>query len=331
MDLLVTGATGFVGRGLVPSLAAVGHTGIATGRTPPGQLPMGWRGVARHDCLAGTSAAGATPAAIVHLEVKQHVPRPSVQDVAAFEAVNVGGTREWLAWASQRETKRFVLVSSIKAVAAGTGPTREDAPPERTFPYGRSKAEAEQAVRNWAADDPARTAVILRPAPVYGAGNEANLAAFVRQILAGKPCLIGRGDTQKSIVSRTNLCAAITFALDGVGPGCHVFNISDPQTLTLAALADMIAALAAAPRPRRIPEWLAAAVAPLGDAIERFAGRDFPLTTARLRAIRETTIFPCDRLVAAGFRHPQTTREGLADMVAWATARAAQSPIIKAS
>jgi hypothetical protein len=59
-------------------------------------------------------------------------------------------------------------------------------------------------------------------------------------------------------------------------------------------------------------------VAPVGDAIEALAGRDFPLTSARLRAIRETTIFPCDKLLAAGFRHPQTTREGIAEMVAWA-------------
>ena len=60
------------------------------------------------------------------------------------------------------------------------------------------------------------------------------------------------------------------------------------------------------------------AVAPVGDAIERLTGRAFPLTSARLRAIREATVFPCDRIVAAGFRHPQTTREGLAEMVAWA-------------
>jgi nucleoside-diphosphate-sugar epimerase len=105
--------------------------------------------------------------------------------------------------------------------------------------------------------------VILRPAPVYGPGNEANLPAFVRQILADKPCLIGGGETRKSIVSRTNLCAAI----------------------------------------------------------EATTGRDFPLISARLRAIRETTVFPCDKLVAAGFTHPQTTRDGLAEIIARARAK----------
>jgi nucleoside-diphosphate-sugar epimerase len=318
MNLLVTGARGFVGQGLLTILNGRGIGGLATGRSVPNSLPELWRGATRNDVLQGRTASPVD--AVVHLEVKQHVPRPTPADVADFEKVNVGGTRQWLEWAAGQGVSRFVFLSSIKAVAPGSGQMPEDSPAEQASPYGRSKAEAEAAVREWAAADPRRTAVILRPAPVYGPGNEANLAAFVRQILAGKPCLIGRGETQKSVVSRTNLCAAIAFAAEKPGSGCHVFNVSDPDTFTLADLAEMIAGLGQAPPPRRIPAWLAAAVAPIGDAIEALAGRDFPLTSARLRAIRETTIFPCDKLLAAGFKHPQTTREGLAEMVAWARA-----------
>ena len=316
MNLLVTGARGFVGRGLLTFLNGRGIGGLATGRSVPESLPELWQGATRSDVLQGRTTSPFD--AIVHLEVKQHVPRPTPADVADFETVNVGGTREWLEWAARQGVSRFVFLSSIKAVAPGSGPMHEDSPTEHASPYGRSKAEAEAAVCEWAAADARRTAVILRPAPVYGPGNEANLAAFVRQILAGKPCLIGRGETRKSVVSRTNLCAAIAFAAEKPGPGCHVFNVSDADTLTLAGLAEMIARLGNAPPPRRIPAWLAAAVAPLGDVIEALSGRDFPLTSARLRAIRETTIFPCDKLLAAGFRHPQTTREGIAEMVAWA-------------
>jgi UDP-glucose 4-epimerase len=316
MNLLVTGARGFVGQGLLTFLNGRGISGVATGRSAPEALPAGWQGRTRNDVLQGRIASPVD--AVVHLEVKQHVPRPTPADVAEFVAVNVGGTREWLEWAAGQGVSRFVFLSSIKAVAPGSGSMPEDSPAEHASPYGRSKAEAEAAVCEWAAADAGRTAVILRPAPVYGPGNEANLAAFVRQILAGKPCLIGRGETRKSVVSRTNLCAAIAFAAEKPGPGCHVFNVSDADTLTLAELAEMIAGLGQASPPRRIPAWLAAAVAPVGDAIEALTGRDFPLTSARLRAIRETTIFPCDKLLAAGFKHPQTTREGLAEMVAWA-------------
>jgi UDP-glucose 4-epimerase len=316
MKVVVTGARGFVGRGLVPRLAAAGHTGVAVGRERPVDLPPGWSAATRSEVLA--DASGLSADAIVHLEVKQHVPRPTPADIEAFETVNVGGTRDWLSWAERHRVDTFVHLSTIKAVVAASGPTDEAAPPETASPYGGSKARAEAQVRRWTEASGTRRAVILRPAPVYGPGNEANLAAFVRQILRGKPCLIGVGDTRKSIVSRTNLAAAIEFALASARPGCEVYTVSDAETPTLAGLAATIADLGGARPPRRIPAVAAALLAPVGDVVESLTGRSFPLTTARLRAIRETTVFPCDRLIAAGFRHPQTTRDGLAEMVAWA-------------
>lgn len=315
MRLLVTGSRGFVGQGLVPFLAAHGVAGVATGRTVPADLPAGWVGATRDEVLGGGTAVGPIDA-VVHLEVKQHVPRPTAADETEFQRVNVAGTGAWLAWAAGRGVGRFVLLSTIKAVAAGDAPQAESRPREPDTPYGRSKAAAERAVRDWAAADPARQAVILRPAPVYGPGNAANLAAFVRQIVAGRPCLIGRGETRKSVVSRRNLAGAIEFVAANARPGCETYNVSDRETLSLAELAALIAGLTAAPPPRAIPAALATLVAPLGDVIETFSGREFPLTTSRLRAIRETSVFPCDRLVAAGFVHPQSIREGVAEMVA---------------
>ena len=316
MNLLVTGSRGFVGRGLLPFLATRGVSGTATGREPPTGLPAGWRGVARTAVLSGSAEPGPLDA-VVHLEVKQHVPRPTAADEAEFERVNVGNTREWLDWAARRGVGRFVFVSTIKAVASDGAPRMETAPLAPNTPYGRSKAAAEQLVQAWAAAEPARQAVILRPAPVYGPGNEANLAAFVRQIVNGRPCLIGRGETRKSVVSRTNLAAAIAFVASHANRGCEVFNVADRETFTLAELARMIAEQAGAPPPTSMPAALAVAAAPLGDLIESITGREFPLTTVRLRAIRETSVFPCDKLIAAGFAHPQSTREGIAEMLAW--------------
>ena len=314
MHIIVTGAQGFVGRGLVPLLAAHGQTGVATGRAAPADLPPGWTGATRDRVLAGTADA-AHADAIIHLEVKQHAPRPTPADIDDFERVNVGGTRAWLDWAARHGVRRFVFTSSIKAVALSPRPQFEQAALEPDTPYGASKARAERLVREWAKGDAARAAVILRPAPVYGPSNEANLAAFVRQIRAGRPCLVGAGTTRKSIVSRANLAAALEFAALEAQPGVEVFNASDREAPSLAELADMIATLAGGPPPRRVPGVVARMLAPVGDLVALVTGCDFPLTTARLRAMEETSVFPCDKLVAAGFRHPQTTREGLAEML----------------
>lgn len=324
MRLLVTGASGFVGRGLLETLTACGHGGLATGREPPEPVPAAWRAARRDDVLAGQ--AGVEPIdAVVHLEVKHHVPRPTPADMRVFHDVNVVGTRDWLAWSVRHGVPRFVLVSSIKATPPGDGSERvaepsggvRTQPTEPDSPYGRTKALAEAAVRDWAATDAGRSAVILRPAPVYGPGNEANFAAFVRQILAGRPCLIGAGDGVKSVVSRTNLVAAIAFALTSAAPGCEVYNVSDRETLSLAQLAEIIAELSHSPRPRRIPGALARAIAVLGDLFQAATGAAFPLTTERMHQILSPSLFPCTKLEAAGFRHPQTTRQGLAEMLEW--------------
>lgn len=320
MRLLVTGASGFVGRGLLDWLAARGHTGVATGRTPPACHPIGWIAARRDAFLIDGREAGPFDA-LVHMEVKQHVPRPTPADVAAFRRGNVVGTGDWLAWAGRQGVGRVVFTSSVKAVPAHDCPEAVGVAGDPGSDYGRSKADAERLVQDWIAAAPGRSAVILRPAPVYGPGNEANLAAFVRQILRGRPCLVGRGDTRKSVVSRTNLAAAIEFAAAscGKGPGwdgLQVFNVSDRETHSLAELAGMVATIAAVPPPRRIPASLAGCLALVGDVVTAVSGREFPLTSARLRAIRETSVFPCDKLVAAGFRHPQSTREGLAELVA---------------
>jgi nucleoside-diphosphate-sugar epimerase len=314
MRFLVTGASGFVGRGLVPYLARHEIGGVASGRRAPGDLPAGWVGCTRADLLEGDPVTGKVDA-IVHLEVRQHVARPSVDDAADFERVNVGNTHEWLDWATRGGVERFVFLSSIKAVSPALDARHEADSPDADEPYGRSKAAAEQAVRDWAAGAPERAAVILRAAPVYGPGNEANLAAFARQVLRGRPCLVGDGATLKSIVSRTNLAAAILFTATSARPGCDVFNVSDPETLSMATIAGLISRLAGAPPPRAIPSALASLIAQAGDVVELLTGRQFPLTTPRLRAIRETTLFPCDKLMTAGFSHPQTTEQGLAEMV----------------
>jgi len=316
MRVIVTGATGFVGRGLLPALSASGHGGWATGRTPPSESPVGWRSAARADVLSGSVVPTALDA-VIHLEVKHHVSRPTRGDIASFEDINVGGTRQWLEWAAKHHVQRFIFISTIKAAVSGDPDGAESRPAAIDSHYGRSKAAAEAAVRDWVAAETGRTAVILRPAPVYGPGNEANFAAFVRQVIAGRPCLIGNGDAVKSIVSRRNLAAAIEFALSLETAGCEAFNVSDRQELTLRELASLIASLAGAPPPRGIPRPLAGMVARFGDLVAAAAGREFMLTTGRLNQMLVSGVFPCSKLVAAGFQHPQTTRQGVAEMLDW--------------
>lgn len=326
MEFVVTGASGFVGRGLLGFLTEHGHGGIATGRRPPGGLPPGWRAAARDDVLAGRDGPSG-PAVVVHLEVCQHRPAPTAADIDDFRRVNIEGTRGWLDWAGRQGARRFVAVSSIKAAPADRAEQVADVsastlrgPPDRQTAYGWSKAVGEVLVRDWAAAQEGREAVILRPAPVYGPGSGSNLAAFARQVVAGRPCLIGACDARKSVVARRNLAAAIAWAGTRPAHGCRVYHVSDRETCSLGDLARMIADVAGAPPPRRIPQGLARLIALFGDLATGVTRREFPLTSPRLRALLEPSEYPCDRLMAAGFVHPQSTRSGLEEMVAWMAA-----------
>lgn len=314
MRLLITGASGFVGRALVAAATRSGHTGVVTGRTPPADVPTGWVSRSRDDVL-GSDPQSPPADAIVHLEVRQSAGQLGSGDPTELHRVNVEGTSAWLAWAGRAGIDRFVFVSSVMAVARSRGPITETAALQTIEPYGVSKARAEAAVREWSDAAPHRSATILRPAPVYGPDRRANLVNFVQRVARGRPCLIGDGGARKSIVSRDNLVAAILHVADRPQPGCSVYNVADREGHTVAELAELVAELTGAPRPRSIPHWLARLAAPVADGVGWLVGRDAPTSSARVLAATNPGYFPCDMLMETGFVHPQSTREGLSGMI----------------
>src|SRR3569623_1721480 len=99
MHLVVSGASGFVASSLLPHLEICGHTGITSARRRVLRLPHGWSWRDRSGLIV--SEGPTQTDAVVHLEVKQHVPNPSAEDLAEFKKVNVDGTQKWLNWASR--------------------------------------------------------------------------------------------------------------------------------------------------------------------------------------------------------------------------------------
>lgn len=325
-SVLITGGSGFVGGALVSVFAERGWRGVVSSRSGAQggarALPPGWRRALRGELLDGSDAFA--PDLFVHLEVKQHVFHPTAEDLADFTSVNVKGTEAWLDWCAARGVKRFVFLSTIKAVEPeGPGPVDETTPvrPGST-PYGRSKWEAEARVRAWAAADPERSALILRPAVVYGPGNEGNIAAMVEGIDRGRFCLVGANTNRKALVSLRNLAAAVRHLAEQKSAGCETYFVTDAETLSVREIAEAAAALLGGRRVPTIPPAAARLLAGIGDVFGRITGRTFPINGSRLRALLEETDFRCGKLVGTGFRHPQTFREGMREMIA---ARAASS------
>ena len=327
---VITGATGFIGGHLVTRLAEVGAGGCLLSRKRPVGVPGGF---AWQEWEAGraTRLNDTGPnACVVHLATVHHIERPDAAAEAAFEEVNVRGTRQLLADCTAAGIRRFIFFSSIKAAAPTHGPAAQtESDPALEAPnseYGRSKLAAEQCVRAWAAADACRSALILRPAVVYGPGNTANLFALVDAIARGRFFLAGSNHNRKSLVAVQNVVAAVEHLAARMQPGVELFYLVDRESFSVREIAGMVArALGRSDRLTALPVPLLRCGAAMGDAVERLAGLKMPLTSRRLAALLETTHFSSAKLTSTGFTHPVETEAGLAAMVAWYRSRKASA------
>ena len=229
MRILGTGGSGFVGRALVPHLAAAGHTVAAPTRAETGDLgpETPWR-----DRLAGIEA-------VIHLAARVHVMQDDADDpLAAFRRINTAATKHLAAAAIEAGVRRFVYLSSVKVNGeSGEHPYGAGDPPDPRDPYGVSKVEAEAAL---AAAGTALETVILRPPLVYGPGVKGNFRRLLGLVDRGLPLPLASVRNRRSLIYLGNLVSAIEAALT-VPPGLFLpsdrNDLSTPELLRGLALA----------------------------------------------------------------------------------------------
>jgi nucleoside-diphosphate-sugar epimerase len=306
MRVLVTGATGFVGRAVVATLAADGEEVRAAVRTgdrnaPEPPFPPGIT-IARHGDLAepvdwAPLLAGID--AVVHLAGIAHAG-PGVAE-ERYDLVNHRATAALAEAARASGVARLVFISSIRAQ---TGPAADHVVSERdeprpTDPYGRSKLAAERAV--------ARSGVpftILRPVLVYGPGVKGNLRALMRLAALPVPLPFGALSGRRSLVSLANLAAAIAFVLRHDACAGETYVVADPAPLTLA---EIVAALRHGIG--RKPGLVAAPPALIRLGLTAL-GRG-----ANWEQINGALVADPGKLMAAGWRSERDTAGALAEMM----------------
>lgn len=240
--VLVTGATGFVGRALVAQLLADGRAVTAAVRRHDALLPRDVRQIVVTDIGPATdwSAALEEVDAVVHLAARVHQMNDTATDpLAAFRAVNRDGTRVFAEQAAAASVRRFVFVSSVKVNGEETAPGRPytaDDAPAPVDPYGISKSEAEGDIRAVAAAT-GMEFVIVRPPLVYGPGVRANFRSMLSWVARGVPLPLG-GITanRRSLVALPNLVSLLTTVLVHPAAAGQAFLVSDGDDLSTAQL-----------------------------------------------------------------------------------------------
>jgi nucleoside-diphosphate-sugar epimerase len=214
MKLLVTGGNGFVGSRVLAALQQqAGVTATGSVRQPASGTAgtTSASGCWATGCLNGeTDWSNATKGVdcVVHTAARVHVARDSAADpLAAFRSVNVQGTLNLALQAATAGVQRLVFISSVKVhgeITALGEPFSADDVPKPLDAYGISKMEAEQGLRDIAANT-GMEVVVVRPPLVYGPGVKANFQVMMRWLSRGIPLPLGAVHNQRSLVALDNL------------------------------------------------------------------------------------------------------------------------------
>ena len=271
MRVFLAGATGVIGRRLLPMLVEAGHEVTAMTR--------------REDRAPALRDAGATPAvadvfdaeavravmerarpeAVVHQLTDLPLnldPRKMEEQLAGNDRIRGEGTRNLVAAAVAAGARRVVAQSIAFAYApTGDAPKTEDDPlwDDAPWPWSRSVNalhELEDAVTRTDGIE----GLVLRYGFFYGPGSAyAPGGHFAREVARRRMPIVGKGTGRFSFIHVDDAAAATVAAIERGAPG--IYNIVDDEPAPMRECVPVYADAIGAKRPRRVPAWLARLVA----------------------------------------------------------------------
>ena len=243
--VLVTGATGFIGRELCAALARAGFIVRAALRN--GSLPAAH--AAEHVIVGDVGAATEWETAlrdvavVIHAAARAHVTSDAASAAERFLETNARGTQR-LAWAAKNSgIRQLIYLSSIKVNGEETRgrPYSASDEPAPQDAYGASKWLGERHVLEVAANSK-MTAAIVRPPLVYGPRVKANFLRLLRWVDKERPLPFGAIRNRRSLVSVWNLCDFLIRLLSASNTQNRVWMVSDGEDISTPDLMRLIGA-----------------------------------------------------------------------------------------
>jgi nucleoside-diphosphate-sugar epimerase len=286
---LVTGGSGFVGRGVVRFLGEQACEVTVLDRSPAEGRPTLLVDLGRTPIDLGPE----TFHHVYHLAGLAHLVPRTEEEKRLFTTVNVDGTRSLLQGLEQcaELPRTFLLVSTVAVYGVEEGELLDETTPRRADdPYGLSKRQAEDLVLEWGERRGVRTAILRLPL-VWGPGAPGNLGRMVKAIAAGRYLGVGRGEARRSLVRLADVVEALP-RLEEVG---GVFHLTDGHHPSFAELEAALAAALGRGRPWRLPLALARGAARAGDALGALTGLGMPFDSRALSKMTSTLTFSDER------------------------------------
>ncbi len=295
--ILVTGATGFLGRALLQRLRERGEPIRVLVRRPSPALAQD---PLIHQVCGDLGDPAAVDRAVCGVDIVYHVGAAMGGGKADFERGTVWGTRNVVSSCLRHHVQKLVYVSSLTVFDhAGHrpgDPVTESSPleprPEARGFYTQSKLEAEEIVLE-AVHKHNLPAVILRPGQIFGPGAE-KVPPSGTIAIAGRWVVIGGGRLSLPLVYVEDVVDALVLAADRSGLAGSVFNLVDPSVVSQNEYLELCRKASRDPlHIWHVPRWILFG-ASLG--IEMLAGlllRSAPISRYRIGSARPLAFCDC--------------------------------------
>ena len=304
MNILITGAFGFVGSNLSLVLKLEqGHHLIAVDLIAPSNSVFSefytWSDLDKIDRSKLN--------VIIHLAGKAH-DTSNTADAKAYFDINVGLTQKIMQLYVESTATKFIFFSSVKAVADTVegAMLTETASCNPKTAYGQSKLEAEQYIVAQPLS-PEKKIYILRPCMIHGPGNKGNLNLLYKLAKKSFPWPLGAFKNSRSFTSIQNLQFVISQLIErDIETG--IYQIADDESLSTNELIELMAnSLDRKARVWNISPRAIELLAKTGTLLQ------LPLNSERLKKLTESYVVSNKKLKAALNieKMPLTAKEGM--------------------
>jgi nucleoside-diphosphate-sugar epimerase len=303
-NILLTGGAGFIGTYLSRELHDLGHNIRVVDIDKKNMLNPAYDNRVL-DILDrnGLTNAMKEMDLVIHLAAKHRFFGVSERE---FFLVNEEGTRNVLQAMDVEGVKKLVFYSTVAVYGEANDPTDENTETKPNTPYALSKLAAEDWIKKWAANDPARTAIIIRPTVIFGPNNKGNIY---------RP--IGEGHNIKSIACVENVIASTVFLMNQDKRGLEVYNYADSPHMPYKEIVNLIYAGLSREVPRyHLPLTPMLRLAKALDKMVDMAGLEFSVKTT-IEKMNKSTHHRTEKIRQLGFLPCFSSKEGLKRMVDW--------------
>lgn len=238
--------------------------------------------------------------------------RDDVSPTSLYYDVNVQGTKNVLQAMDNAGVKNIIFTSSVAIYGLNKTNPDENYPEDPFNHYGKSKWQAELAIKEWYDNDSkGKSITIIRPTVIFGERNRGNVYNLLKQISSGKFMMIGNGQNKKSMAYVGNIVALIKDRLEKNEPGYHVFNYVDKPDFNMVELVSVIENKMKLDLPKtQIPIWLGMLVGYGFDFLALILRRKLSVSSVRIKKFCATTQFDASKTHKI-FKSPYTLEEGI--------------------